>query len=81
MSQLEIQEGTAQELAPYLAQHPDRRFRLIEVTKAEEKAAMAQLAPALDDRARAAIALLDGWIAEGKAADEQTRMEAIQEVE
>ena len=38
-------------------------------------------APALDAKAKAALALLDSWIAEGEAADEQTRQEATQEVE
>lgn len=80
MEQSDIREGTPQELAPYLAQYPDRRFRLIEVDKTEQET-QGQSAPVLDDKARAALALLDSWIAEGKAADEMTRREAAAEVE
>ena len=32
-----IHEGTPQELAPYLAQHPTGRFRLIELNADEEQ--------------------------------------------
>jgi len=32
-----IHEGTAQELFPYLVQHPKRRFRLIELSTEEEE--------------------------------------------
>ena len=74
-------EGTAEELAPYLAQHPDSRYRLIELIEGEEPAGSEPASPALDDKAKAALALLDSWIAEGKAADETTRREADREVE
>ncbi len=74
-----VYEGTPQELAPYLAQHPDRRFRLTEL--ADEESTQEPTGPVLDEKAKAAIALLDAWIAEGKAADEQTRLEADREVE
>lgn len=39
MTQQRIREGTAKELAPYLAQHPDQRFRLIEISPEEEPTA------------------------------------------
>lgn len=74
-----IHEGTPRELASYLAQHPDRRFRLIEL--AEEEPASEPSSPALEEKAKAALALLDAWIAEGKAADEKARREADREVE
>ncbi|HZT43175.1 MAG TPA: hypothetical protein VFA07_13480 [Chthonomonadaceae bacterium] len=35
MTQQRIREGTAKELAPYLAQHPDQRFRLIAISPEE----------------------------------------------
>ena|SRR5579863_4432957 len=76
-----IHEGTPGELAPYLAQHPDRRFRLIELADEEEDLTPDQPVPALDKKAQAALALLDAWIAEGKAADEKMRIEADREVE
>ena len=76
-----ILEGTPGELAPYLAQHPNRKFRLIELTEGADETALEQPAPLLDDKAKAAIALLDQWIAEGKAADEKTQIAADQEVE
>jgi hypothetical protein len=81
MRQDPIHEGTPQELAPYLVQHLDRRFRLIELTEGEEEAAPEQSASVLDEKAKAAIALLDVWIAEGKAADAEIRQEADLEVE
>lgn len=76
-----IYEGTPQELAPYLAERPDRRFRLIELTEGEEDTIQEQPASILDEKAKAAIALLDAWIAEGKAADAATRQEAERELE
>ncbi|MBR8832973.1 MAG: hypothetical protein DSM106950_02735 [Stigonema ocellatum SAG 48.90 = DSM 106950] len=76
-----IHEGTPGELAPYLAQRPNGRFRLIELAEGEEELAPSQPIPALDEKAKAAIALLDTWIAEGKAADEKTQKEADQQVE
>jgi hypothetical protein len=55
-----IHEGTAQELAPYLAQNPERRFRLIEIT--EEPSEEPVLLP--DPQNAASIALLKSWIAQ-----------------
>ena len=80
MEQTNIHEGTPQELAPYLAQYPDRRFRLIEVGEDEAKVSTPSVF-ALDDKALAALSLLDSWIAEGKAADETAKLEAVEEVE
>lgn len=76
-----IHEGTPQELAPYLAQHPDRKFRLIELAEGEGQSVPEPSTPVLDEKAKAAIVLLDAWIAEGKAANEKNRLEADQEVE
>jgi hypothetical protein len=76
-----IHAETPQELAAYLVQHPDRRFRLIELTEGAEEAAPEPSVSVLDEKAKAAIALLDAWIAEGKAADARTRQEANREVE
>ena len=58
-------EGTPQELAPYLAQRPNGKFRLIEL---DETATPEPSAPVLSEKSKAAIALLDTWIAEGLAA-------------
>ncbi len=81
MPQQVIYEGTPQELAPYLAQHPDRRYRLIELGEENSTSSQERNSPLLDDKSRAALALLDAWIAEGESADEQTRLEADREVE
>ena len=57
-----IYEGTAQELAPYLAQRPQGRFRLIELDT-EEQATQSddQAKPEIDAENAAAIALLQSW--------------------
>jgi len=81
MAQQPTHEGTPRELAPYLARHPDRRFRLIELAEDEEETAQEQSGPVQSEKAKAAIALLDSWIAEGETADEKTRREADREVE
>ena len=81
MTQHAVYEGTPRELAPYLAKHPDHRFRLIGLDEDEEESPSEPSAPALVDKAKSALALLDTWIAEGQAADEKTRIEADREVE
>ena len=63
-----IYEGTPQELAPFLAKNPNRRYRLIELSD-DERQLEPQASPPLDDKAKAAIALLDSWIAEGHRID------------
>ena len=73
----QIIEGTPKELAHYFAQYPNRRFRVIEIPEEAVKTA----APILDEKAKAAIALLDAWIAEGKNAGEDARQTAEREVE
>lgn len=80
MTHQHIYEGTPQELVPYLAQRQKGRFRLIELEE-DEGPAQEQPNPVLDDKAKAPLALLASWIAEGKAADEKTRLEADREVE
>src|SRR5690349_19275073 len=57
-----IYEGTPGELAPYLAQHPDRKFRLTDLEADEEAIAAPNVAkPAIDAENAAAIALLKSW--------------------
>jgi hypothetical protein len=48
---------------------------------ASPAAIAAQPAPVLDERQRDAIALLDSWIAEGSAADPETKRQAEEELE
>jgi hypothetical protein len=80
MAQPHAHEGTPRELASYLAKHPDRRFRLVELNEENERPTREGPAPVLDEKAEAALDLLDGWIAEGRAADEKTRLEADREL-
>lgn len=80
MNQPAIIDGTPDELADYLARHPDRKFRLIEIAE-PEASGVTLTGAALNYKAKTAIALLDKWIAEGKAAGEETRREADREVE
>ncbi|MCX6381864.1 MAG: hypothetical protein NT023_20705 [Armatimonadetes bacterium] len=77
MSVVQIHEGTSQELACYLAQHPERKFQLVEFGEEE----IASKSPVLDEKAKATLAMLEEWIAEGLSADEATRLEADREVE
>ena len=69
MAQQQVHEGMPRELMAYLTQHPDGRFRLIELAEGEDAPTSEQPAPVLDEKAKAALAVLDAWIAEGKAAD------------
>ena len=69
MAQHITHEGTPQELAPYLAQNPDRRFRLIELAPKEEEPEQAQETPLPDPKAAASIALLQSWLEEDATDD------------
>jgi len=76
-----IYVGTPRELAPILDQHPDRKFRLIEIVEGEDDQASEPSAPALDEKAQSALSLLKSWMAEGKDADEKAKRETDREVE
>ena len=76
MPQHQIFEGTPAQIAGFLGRlSTSKRYRLVELEEAESTM------PELDDKAKAAIALLDTWIGEGVTADEATQMLADQEVE
>ena len=66
-----IHEGTPQELAPFLAQRPQGRFRLIELETDQEPAEEA--APLPDPKNAASIALLKSWIAQAPTDPEEIR--------
>ncbi len=76
-----IYEGTPWELADYMKRYPDRKVRLVELSEGEEESGPESSLPVIDDKAKAAIALLDAWIAEGETADEKIRQEADRDVE
>ena len=78
-----IHEGTAQELAHFLAQQPqNHRFGVIELEVDEEPtSAPDEAKPVIDTKNAAAIAFLDARIAEGIAADPETRRQAEEELE
>ena len=70
MTSQHIHEGTPRELAPYLAQHPDRRFRLIDLAlEAEAAAGTDKARPVIDAENTAAIALLEFWLQEDATDD------------
>ena len=71
MASQHIHEGTPRELAPYLAQHPDRRFRLIDLALEDEEAAAGtdKARPVIDAENAAAIALLEFWLQEDATDD------------
>lgn len=55
-------EGTPQELAPYLAQRPQGRFRLTEIDENDQPTlATNEAKPMIDAENAAAIALLKSW--------------------
>lgn len=82
MTQPAIIDGTPDELADYLAQHRDRKFRFIEIVEPEASCgAIVASGSILDDKAKSALALLSEWIAEGEGADPATRREADSEYE
>jgi hypothetical protein len=57
-----IHEGTPRELAPYLAEHPMARFRLIELEENQEpQTGPNDTMPVIDAENAAAIALLKAW--------------------
>ncbi len=53
----------------------------VQLNAEQPTASQKEALSALDAKAKAAIAMLDTWIAEGQAADEVTRLEAEQELE
>ena len=63
-----IFEGTPKELAPYLAQNPEARFRLIELSEETEKLSKEEASHPASENA-ASIALLKSWLAEDATDD------------
>jgi len=79
MAQQHIYEGTPQELAPYLAQRPQGRFRLIELEADEETTRIeGGPKPRIDAENAAALALLESWLKEA-AADDPEEMRRSEE--
>ena len=79
MSQHNIYEGTAQELARFLAQSPTRRFRLIEMDEDEESTSVPNTAKSvIDAENAAAIALLKSW-REQEATDDPEEISKAEE--
>jgi len=81
-----IYEGTATELAPFLARNPNQRFRLIELVPENEEATSKPIhadasAPAIDAENAAAIALLRAWREEDATDDPEEIRKAEQELE
>ena len=74
-----IIEGTPHELASIFAQHPNSRFRLLQIEQVEEPE-FDETKPVIDAENAKAIALLDVWIAEGACADEETKRKADEEL-
>jgi hypothetical protein len=76
-----IHEGTPQELAPYLAQRPQGRFRLIDL---EEDAAPIstpdEAKPVIDAENAAAIALLQSWREQDATNDPEEIRQAEEEL-
>ena len=61
MAKQNIYEALPHELAPYLAQRPHARFRLIELAPEYEEPRPNEAKPAIDAENAAAIALLRSW--------------------
>ena len=81
MVQQHVHEGTPQELAPYLAQHPDRRFRLIDLVSEDEAASAENEAePVIDAENAAAIALLRSWREQDATDDPEELRKAEEEL-
>lgn len=81
MAQQHIYEGTPQELAPYLAQHPNRRFRLIELEDNQELTpAPNEAHPGIDAENAAAIALLKSWLEQDATDDPEEIRKAEEEL-
>ena len=70
-----IHEGTPQELAPYLAQHPEGRFRLIELSE-DTTEPVKNTTPLADPRNAASIALLKSWLEEDATDDPEELRQA-----
>ena len=73
-----IREGTAQELASYLAQRPQARFRLIELGTGD--ALTEEPAPLPDPENAASIALLKTLLEEDATDDPQELRQAEEEL-
>ena len=77
-----IHEGTPQELAPYLAQRPLGRFRLIELDADQEPPPAPNVVkPVIDAENAAAIALLKSWREEDATEDSEDIRQAEEELE
>ena len=72
-----ILEGTPQELASYLAQRPQGRFRLIELSE-EAEAPTKAASPLPDPQNARSIALLKSWLEED-ATDDPEEIRAAEE--
>ena len=82
MAQQQIHEGTPQELAPYLAQRPHRRFRLIELEAEDElTSAPDEAKPVIDAKNAAAIAYLDRRLKEEATDDPEEIRKSEEEYE
>jgi hypothetical protein len=73
-----IHEGTPQELAPFLAERPQGRFRLIELEVENEQPQEA--APQIDAKNAAAIAYLDRKLQEEATDDPEEIRRAEEEL-
>ncbi len=70
MTHQPIHEGTPQELALYLAQRPQGRFRLIELETDQEPSRTAgETKHVIDAENAAALTLLKSWLAEAATDD------------
>ena len=79
MARQPVHEGTPQELAPYLAERPQGRFRLIELDADEESSSVSHEAQSvIDAENAAALALLEAWLKEA-ATDEPEEMRKSEE--
>ena len=75
-----IHEGTPQELAPYLAQRPTGRFRLIELEAEEATSVIEQAKPVLGAKNAAAIAYFERRLKEEATDDPEELRNAEEEL-
>lgn len=73
MAQQPIHEGTPRELAPYLAQNPEARFRLIEISQENEEPT--------PNRLTATMALMKSWLEEDATEDPEELRQAQEELD
>lgn len=80
MAQPHIYEGTPQEIATFLAQRPQGKFRLIEL-EADEEPTPTPNQPVIDAGNTAALALLDSWLKEDTTDDPEEIRKSEEEYE